>query len=193
MRWLCLSLSASLVAPYTHVPIPQPLTHAPIKSRYMSQTACAASSTWKLQSLKMSTSAQAQLSGGDDDAVYVAALEAAAQKCLDEGCPVDLLEEVVAHLKAESLELTRRQQAMLILIGKLDALATAPASKAVQSEIKKWWEVSREPSPRQRTTTGQGKRLATAKSQPDTILLLILIRRLVHVPSWRPRSMNNGP
>jgi|TARA_B100000524_G_scaffold289224_1_gene164231 hypothetical protein len=137
MRWLCLSLSASLVAPYTHVPIPQPLTHAPIKSRYMSQTACAASSTWKLQSLKMSTSAQAQLSGGDDDAVYVAALEDAAQKCLDEGCPVDLLEEVVAHLKAESLELTRRQQAMLILIGKLDALATAPASKAGQSEIKK--------------------------------------------------------
>ena len=42
-----------------------------------------------------------------------------------------------AHLKAESLELTRRQQAMLILIGKLDALATAPASKAGQSEIKK--------------------------------------------------------
>ena len=121
MRWLCLSLSASLVAPYTHVPIPQPLTHAPIKSRYMSQTACAASSTWKLQSLKMSTSAQAQLSGGDDDAVYVAALEDSAQKCLDEGCPVDLLEEVVAHLKAESLELTRRQQAMLILIGKLES------------------------------------------------------------------------
>merc|ERR1712060_973713 len=55
--------------------------------------------------------------------VAVMGVEDVASKCIEEGCPVDLLDDLLDELKAESSALTKRQQTLLILIGRLQALA----------------------------------------------------------------------
>mmetsp|Transcript_22010 Transcript_22010/g.42803 ORF Transcript_22010/g.42803 Transcript_22010/m.42803 type:complete len:155 (+) Transcript_22010:273-737(+) len=62
-------------------------------------------------------------------------LSESAASCLEEGCSVDMVQDLLEELKAESKELTKRQQALLILIGNLQALNAKP--EANQSEIKK--------------------------------------------------------
>merc|ERR1712226_18462 len=58
-----------------------------------------------------------------------------AADCLEEGCPVDMVTDLLAELKAESAELTRRQQSILVLIGRLQVLNASPEES--KSEIEK--------------------------------------------------------
>merc|ERR1719222_128456 len=62
-------------------------------------------------------------------------IENMAADCLEEGCPVDMVTDLLAELKAESAELTRRQQSILVLIGRLQVLNASPEEN--KSEIEK--------------------------------------------------------
>merc|ERR1711933_60386 len=50
-------------------------------------------------------------------------VEDVAAQCIEEGCPVDLLDDLLNELKVESKAMSQRQQSLLITIGKLQALA----------------------------------------------------------------------
>lgn len=63
------------------------------------------------------------------------AVEDVAKSCLEEGCSIDMVSELIAELKEESKALTNRQQAVLILLGRLEALNASP--EANKSEIEK--------------------------------------------------------
>merc|ERR1711971_1538964 len=58
-----------------------------------------------------------------------------AAQCLEDGCPIDMVENLIEELKAESDSLTQRQQALLLLIGKLQTLNAKPEDN--RNEIKK--------------------------------------------------------
>lgn len=65
-------------------------------------------------------------------------LEDVASACLDDGCSVDTIKTLLDELQRESQELTKRQQTLLILIGRLQVLMKAPTSKnESKSELKK--------------------------------------------------------
>lgn len=63
------------------------------------------------------------------------AVEDAASACLEEGCSVDSVADLLIELKAESKELSKRHQALLVLIGRLQALSGSPEDN--RSEIEK--------------------------------------------------------
>eukprot|EP00310_Coccolithus_braarudii_P019256 CAMPEP_0183348498 /NCGR_PEP_ID=MMETSP0164_2-20130417/12991_1 /TAXON_ID=221442 /ORGANISM="Coccolithus pelagicus ssp braarudi, Strain PLY182g" /LENGTH=135 /DNA_ID=CAMNT_0025520107 /DNA_START=45 /DNA_END=452 /DNA_ORIENTATION=+ len=65
----------------------------------------------------------------------VMAVEDVAKACLDEGCSVDTVDDLITELKEESKALTSRMQAVLILLGRLEALSGMP--EANKSEIEK--------------------------------------------------------
>merc|ERR1719506_1310509 len=62
-------------------------------------------------------------------------IEDSAANCLEEGCSVDALADLLTELKAESKELSKRHQAVLVLIGRLQALSASPADN--RGEIEK--------------------------------------------------------
>jgi 6-phosphogluconate dehydrogenase len=57
-----------------------------------------------------------------------------AARCLDEGCPIDLVSDLIDELKAESDELSKRQQTLLVAIGRLQALSSSPESNKNELE-----------------------------------------------------------
>ena len=66
----------------------------------------------------------------------VMGIEETAAGCLEDGCSLQTVDELLAELKAENAALTKRQQSVLLLIGKLQALSSSPeAATANKSEI----------------------------------------------------------
>ena len=62
-------------------------------------------------------------------------LEEMASGCLEEGCPVDLVDDLIESLKADSAALAKKQQSMLVMIGRLQALNANPETN--KNEIEK--------------------------------------------------------
>ena len=62
-------------------------------------------------------------------------LEEMASGCLEEGCPVDLVDDLIESLKADAAALAKKQQSMLVMIGRLQALNASPETN--KNEIEK--------------------------------------------------------
>merc|ERR1712216_891392 len=58
--------------------------------------------------------------------VNMGALEDMAKDCLDDGCSVNTVEDLIESLKAESATLSRRNAEVLLLLGQLTALSKSP-------------------------------------------------------------------
>ena len=62
-------------------------------------------------------------------------VEDVAATCLEEGCSVDTLSDLMAELKAESKEIAKRNAQILFVLGQLEALTKNP--EANKGEIEK--------------------------------------------------------
>ena len=64
-----------------------------------------------------------------------ASMEEMAAGCLEEGCPVGMVEDLIDALKADADALAKKQQATLVMIGRLQALMASPEDN--KNEIEK--------------------------------------------------------
>merc|ERR1712083_727112 len=106
----------------------------------------------------------------------VMGVEDVASKCIEEGCPVDLLDDLLDELKAESSALTKRQQTLLILIGRLQALAGMDNPEKAKSRKSCW--LLRGLSRSSIILLSRARRLATVLSLPKAMKTSELSRAL---------------